>query len=66
MRTRTWPPGASRARRARALREFHDEYGERGLRAIGGRSRAQTLLAGEDPGAEVPALIAALERSLVD
>ena len=52
------------ARRARALREFQDEHGERGLRAIGGRARAQELLGSEDPGTEVPALVAVLERSL--
>ena len=54
----------TRARRARALREFLAEHGERGLRGLGGRSRAEQLLAGQDPGAEVPALIAALEGSL--
>ena len=55
---------APRARRARALREFVAEHGERGLRAIGGRAGAERLLAAEDPGAEVPALIATLESSL--
>ena len=49
------------ARRARALREFLAEHGERGLRAIGGRSEARQLLAGEDRGAEVPALIGVLD-----
>jgi LAO/AO transport system kinase len=52
------------ARRARALREFLAEHGERGLRALGGRSGAERLLDAVDPGAEVPALLAALERSL--
>ncbi len=52
------------ARRARALREFQDEHGERGLRAIGGRARAQELLGSEDPGTGVPALVGVLERSL--
>ncbi len=33
-----------------------------GLRALGGRAAARTLLAAEDPGLEVPALVAALER----
>jgi LAO/AO transport system kinase len=54
----------SGARRTRALREFLAEYGERGLRGIGGRSAAERLLAGQDPAAEVPSLMAALERSL--
>lgn len=52
------------ARRTRALREFLVEYGERGLRGIGGRSAAEALLATQDPRAEVPALMASLERSL--
>ena len=54
----------TRARRARALREFLAEHGERGLRDLGGRSQAEQLLAAQDPGAEVPALVAALEGSL--
>jgi len=54
----------TRARRTRALREFLAEHGERGLRGIGGRAQAERLLAAEDPGAEVPSLIAALERTL--
>ena len=52
------------ARRTRALREFLAEHGDRGLRELGGRAQAERLLAAEDPGAEVPLLIAALERSL--
>ncbi len=52
------------ARRTRALREFLAEYGERGLRGIGGRAAAERVLADQDPGAEVPSLMAALERSL--
>ena len=53
-----------RARRARALKEFVAEHGERGLRAIGGGPAAQALLSEQDPGAEVPALIERLERAL--
>jgi len=53
-----------RARRAGALSEFSSEYGELGLRALGGRSSAQALLAEQDQGLEVPALVAALEREL--
>ncbi|HTQ69451.1 MAG TPA: GTP-binding protein [Solirubrobacteraceae bacterium] len=52
------------ARRTRALREFLAEHGDRGLRELGGRAQAERLLAAEDPGAEVPLLIDALERSL--
>jgi GTPase len=58
------PARRLRARRARALKEFVAEYGERGLRAIGGGAAAQALLSEQDPGAEVPALIERLERAL--
>jgi LAO/AO transport system kinase len=54
-----------RARRSGALDEFVCEHGERGLRALGGRGAAARLLAEQEPGLEVPALIAVLERSLV-
>jgi LAO/AO transport system kinase len=50
------------ARRASALADFAAEHGERGVRALGGRRAAQRRLAGEDAGADVPALTAALER----
>jgi len=53
-----------RTRRASALTDFVVEHGEHGLRALGGRSAAQSLLAAEDPGLEVPALVAALERRI--
>jgi LAO/AO transport system kinase len=53
-----------RARRAGALIEFAAEHGERGIRALGGRPAAESLLADQDPGLDVPALVAALERSL--
>ncbi len=52
------------ARRASALTEFTVEHGERALRALGGRSSAERLLADQDPGLEVPGLVAALEREL--
>jgi LAO/AO transport system kinase len=51
------------ARRAAALSDFAVEHGERGLRAVGGRAAAQALLAEQDPGLDVAALAAALERS---
>jgi LAO/AO transport system kinase len=53
-----------RARRAGALAQFTAEHGERGVRALGGRRAAGELLEREDPGLEVPALVAALERGM--
>ena len=53
-----------RARRAGALAEFTVEHGERGLRALGGRAAAQALLDAQDAGLDVPAIVAALERSI--
>jgi len=52
------------ARRASALTEFVAEHGERGLRAVGGRSAARELLSAQAPGLDVPALVAALEQSI--
>src|SRR4051795_304696 len=49
------------ARRAGALADFLVEHGERGLRALGGRREARSVLAEQEPGADVPALTAALE-----
>jgi GTPase len=51
-----------RARRASALAEYARERGESGIRTLGGRHAAQRLLARQDPGADVPALVGALER----
>jgi LAO/AO transport system kinase len=53
-----------RARRAAALTDFAIERGERGLRALGGRQAAQALLAEQDPGMDVQALVSALEREI--
>jgi LAO/AO transport system kinase len=50
------------ARRAGALTEFALEYGERGMRALGGRQAAGELLAEQEPGMDVPALVAALAQ----
>ena len=50
------------ARRLHALDDFVAEHGERGLRALGGRRAAERWLAEQDPGLDVPALTAALER----
>jgi LAO/AO transport system kinase len=51
-----------RARRTSALADYTHEHGERGLRAVGGRRAAEALLADQEPGSEVAALVAALER----
>ena len=55
-----------RARRASALVEFTHEHGERGLRTLGGRRAAEVLLDEQDPGLDVVALVAALERRTSD
>ncbi|HEU4974787.1 MAG TPA: GTP-binding protein [Baekduia sp.] len=51
-------------RRAGALADFVVEHGERGLRAVGGRRAAVKLLAEQDPRADEPALLRALEARL--
>ncbi len=43
---------------------LHRRVWRAGLREVGGRRAAETLLAGQDPGLDVPALVAALERSI--
>jgi LAO/AO transport system kinase len=50
------------SRRLSALRELAAERGELALRALGGRRGAERFLAGQDPAADVSALVAALER----
>jgi LAO/AO transport system kinase len=52
-----------RSRRAAALSEFVAEHGELGLRALAGRGGAEQRLAEQDPGLEVPALVAVLEQA---
>ena len=52
------------ARRAAALTDFAAEHGELGLRALGGRHGAETLLAAQQPDLDVLALVETLERSL--
>jgi GTPase len=49
------------ARRASALADFAAEHGERGMRALGGRRPAARVLEAQPAGADVPALVAALE-----
>ena len=56
----------TRARRSGALAEFVAEHGERGLRALGGRRPALRWLDGQDPGADVPTLVAALEGEVAE
>jgi LAO/AO transport system kinase len=51
-------------RRAAALTDFAVEHGERGLRALGGRRAILALLGEQDPGMDVPALVAELETGL--
>jgi LAO/AO transport system kinase len=50
------------ARRASALADYTREHGERGLRDLGGRRAVESLLAEQEPGLEVPALVASLEH----
>jgi LAO/AO transport system kinase len=58
------PARRREARRAHALADFAAEYGERGLRAIGGRREAERLLSDQAPDADVPALFHVLEGRL--
>jgi LAO/AO transport system kinase len=51
------------SRRAGALADFVVEYGERGMRALGGRHAAETLLEAQEPNLEVPALLTVLESA---
>jgi LAO/AO transport system kinase len=53
-----------RARRAGALLDFAGEYGERGLRATGGRRAAERLLEQQDPELDAQALVGALEAAM--
>ncbi len=50
------PARRLRARRRHALADFVEEYGERGLRALGGRREAELWLADQDPSLDAPAL----------
>jgi LAO/AO transport system kinase len=52
-----------RARRANALADFAHEYGERGVRALGGRRGAEELLSHQEPTLDTASLVAALERA---
>jgi LAO/AO transport system kinase len=56
------PSRRQHARRRHALENFAAEYGERGLRAVGGRAQADRWLAQQDPTLDA----ATLERALTD
>jgi LAO/AO transport system kinase len=56
------PARRTAARRAHALADFIEEHGGAGLRALGGRRAAEARLAASDPGQDVAALTAELER----
>ena len=56
----------AQARRMHALADFAAEYGDRGLRGVGGRRAAERLLGDQDPGLDVPALRAVLETAAAD
>jgi GTPase len=60
------PDRRLRARRMHALADFTAEYGERGLRAVGGPREAEQWLAGLDRGLDVAALRRALEARAAD
>ncbi len=57
------PARRARARRMHAFADFAAEYGDRGVRALGGRRVGERLLDDLDPGLDVPALYAALESA---
>ncbi len=50
------------SRRMHALADFTAEYGNRGLRALGGRREAERWLAEQDPGRDVASLMHRLEQ----
>jgi LAO/AO transport system kinase len=50
------------ARRMHALADFVSEFGDRGLRALGGRRATVKWLEQQDPGLDVPGLLSALEQ----
>jgi LAO/AO transport system kinase len=53
--------GRQRARLAGALVDYVSEHGTQGLRRLGGRRRAEALLADQPPGPDVAGLVALLE-----
>jgi LAO/AO transport system kinase len=55
------PSHRARVRRMHALADFAAEYGDRGLRALGGRREAERRLASQDAARDVAALRRSLE-----
>lgn len=53
----------ARMRRLAALSAFAAEYGDRGLRALGGRREAERMLAAEHPMRTVPELLSKLQAA---
>jgi GTPase len=53
-----------RARQAGALTDFANEHGERGLRALGGRTATRSWLAEQDRELDEPTLVSLLERRM--
>jgi len=49
------------SRRAHALADFSAEFGERGMRALGGSRAARRWLEEQDPGLDVAELVRGLE-----
>ncbi|HUO74158.1 MAG TPA: AAA family ATPase [Solirubrobacteraceae bacterium] len=60
------PARRLRARRLHALADFAAEYGDRGVRALGGRRAAEKWLAEQPAALDVPALTRALETRAAD
>ena len=60
------PTRRLQARRREALSEFVEEFGERGLRALGGRREAESWLAERDPRLDAIALAALLAERAAD
>jgi LAO/AO transport system kinase len=58
------PARRLRARRAGAITDFAVEYGERGLRGLGGRRAAAEILAEQDPRLDEALLVGVLESVL--
>jgi LAO/AO transport system kinase len=56
------PARRTRARRMHALADFVTEFGERGLRALGGARAAERWLSEQDPALDVPALYSRLQQ----
>jgi LAO/AO transport system kinase len=60
------PARRLQARRMHAMDDFTAEYGDRGVRALGGRRQAERWLSELDPGLDVPALERALQARALE